>query len=116
MPKLIDADKLQDWIDRTEFAFYGRYREIGDGVVKALGMLEDQLDSGNFDPTPPVQPDIKLGDRVKHTDLKKRGPGIVRLVMGKKAKVYFEKTEIGQPIQGYYRLDKLEVIKDDESK
>lgn len=55
--KLIDEDKLQDWIDRTEFAFYGRYGETGDGVVKALGMLKERLDAGYFDPTPPVQPD-----------------------------------------------------------
>ena len=66
--KLIDADKLQDWIDRTEFAFYGRYGETGEGVVKALGMLKEQLAAGYLSPTPPVQPDIKPGAKLRHKD------------------------------------------------
>jgi hypothetical protein len=100
--KLIDADKLYDWL-------YGNgYHEICEEIRLREG-------AGSFSPTPPVQPDMKRGDKVRHTDLKKRGPGIVTLVMGQKAQVYFEKTEIGQPVQAYYRLDKLEVITDDPS-
>lgn len=107
MPKMIDADKLQDWIDRTEFAFYGRYGETGEGVVKALGMLKEQLDAGHFDPTPPVQPDIpKLWDKVRHKD----HPGEIGEVWEQpRVKARFE----GQA-PDYYRLDELEVITDEQ--
>lgn len=63
---------------------------------------------GAFDPTPPVQPDIKVGDKVRHKLYKSYGDGIVGEISssGKSAWV--------RPWSAYYRLDKLEVIIDDQ--
>lgn len=104
MPKMIDGEKLLEYITTRQ--------RSGDGSEE-LYSLEQLVHSGTFDPTPPVQPTLQRGDKVRHKDFKNRGPGVVMLAMGQKAQVYFEKTEIGQPVKAYYRLDKLEVITDD---
>ena len=93
--RLISATKLLAWMESQ-------------GASYLVPILEGKIKAGEFDPA--VQPDIKPRDKVQHKDLKKRSPGVVLAVYGKRARVYFAKTEIGQSITGYYRLDKLEVI------
>lgn len=101
--KLIDADKLYDWL-------YGNgYHEICEEIRLREG-------AGSFSPTPPVQPDIKPGDKVRHIDFPNRIPGRVNGFSKNKNKadVWFAETEHGYGVRAYYRLDKLEVITDDQ--
>ncbi|WP_339314629.1 hypothetical protein [Paenibacillus sp. FSL M7-0896] len=109
MAKAIDGDKL--------IGLLGYLIEATDSKLEKnlLWSILEDIESGKCDPTPPVQPTLQRGDKVRHKDFKNRGPGVVMLAMGQKAQVYFEKTEIGQPVKAYYRLDKLEVIPDDPS-
>lgn len=58
MPKLIDADKLLEWINDE----YGKrkpnpYNDYTNGQRDMLDILEQRVEDGSFDPTPPVQPD-----------------------------------------------------------
>lgn len=114
--KLIDADKLEkrliELMDNTPGDT--QYKE---GKRDGWNKVYADLLSGAFDPTPPVQPDIKPGDKVRHVDFsdEKRGPGKVLKISqsGKRAEVLFERTEVGYPVRAYYRLDKLEVIQPD---
>ncbi|OMF54698.1 hypothetical protein BK138_16205 [Paenibacillus rhizosphaerae] len=65
---------------------------------------------GLIDPDPIPLPTLKPGDKVRHKDFPHRGEGIVYAIKGNKANVYFAKTEVGQGIRAYYRLDKLELV------
>lgn len=110
MPKQVyDAKKLLEFL-----------RKWGDYSI--ADMIEREGKYGTFDPTPPVQPDIKTGDKVRHKDKEFYGIGIVRELSksGKQALVdwpdydknYFR---FGGPMAAYYRVDKLEVITDDQN-
>lgn len=100
--KLIDSEKLYDWL------YSNGHHEICEEIRLYEG-------AGTFDPTP-VQPDIKPGDKVKHKDYKHYGIGIVDEVAksGLRAHCHFpdydQRRSNWEP-RGYYRLDKLEVIK-----
>jgi hypothetical protein len=105
MPKLIDADKFKQYLTDMKMKYPGP-------VGGALYVVLQQIESGTFDPTP-VQPDTpKPGDKVLHVDYKIRGHGEVKSIAksGERAEVYFQHSEIGEPILAYYRIDKLEVI------
>lgn len=107
--KLIDADKQIEWIkqelDKTPKEWPTSY-ECGRAV--ALKEVMRLLEGDSFSLTPPVQPDTpKLWDKVRHKD----HPGEIGEVWEHpRVKARFEGQE-----PDYYRLDKLEVIKDDPS-
>lgn len=56
MPKLIDADKLMEWLENSSEGdgFWAGSMEQANSSFDALA---DAIDAGTFDPTPPVQPD-----------------------------------------------------------
>ena len=75
MPKLIDAEKLLECLnaemkefDSETSSHYSR------GRYDAYEWVAARMESGTFDHTPPVQPDIKPGDTVRH---KSYGIGLV---------------------------------------
>lgn len=110
-PRLIDADKLYDWL-------YGNgYHEICEEIRLREG-------AGSFSPTPPVQPDTPdPGDKVRHKEhaYKKYGIGVVKEISKSGKQAYVEWPNFDRalcsyaPSPSYYRLDKLEVITDDSS-
>jgi predicted RNA-binding Zn-ribbon protein involved in translation (DUF1610 family) len=61
MPKLIDADKLLEWIE-------GAIKEMPQNMqsdenkakYRTLKLIRNLTNAGTFDPTPPVQPDTFL--------------------------------------------------------
>jgi hypothetical protein len=48
--KLIDADKLIEWVDRRYYSF--------DTKFSLYETIRQHIEAGTFSPTPPVQPDI----------------------------------------------------------
>lgn len=112
--KLIDADKLLKWIDENIDSIQRWNGRVCESIA-------EQIEEGTFDPTPPVQPDIKPGDKVRHKDkaYQPYGIGVVKEISksGKQAYVHwpeYDKKHFkwGPPTPSYYRLDKLEVITD----
>lgn len=70
MGKLIDADKVQSWIDvEFEKKFPGDYYGYADGRQTILDKLEMEINNGTFDPDPIPLPTIKPGDKVTHSNL-----------------------------------------------
>jgi hypothetical protein len=114
--RLIDADKLLEWLEDKSGKSYATtfINSTYNGVIQ-------EVESGTFDPTPtpPVQPDIKPGDRIRHKDHKHFGIGIVDDIAksGLRAFCYFpdyDRRRSHWEPRSYYRLDKLEVITDDQ--
>ncbi|MNW52514.1 hypothetical protein D3C74_300370 [compost metagenome] len=66
-PRLIDADKLLKWIEESPEAegFWGE-GEMTVQATESFDNLDDAIALGKFDPDPPQQPDIQIGDRVQH--------------------------------------------------
>ena len=53
MPRLIDADKMLEWLSKQHIGFTEKFEN----------QLKAKIDVGDFDPVPPV-PEIKPGDMV----------------------------------------------------
>jgi hypothetical protein len=71
-PRLIDADKLLKWMFNREES-----RRQGTGGRSVFYQsLYSSIEDGDFDPDPPQQPDIQIGDRVQHKWID-RGVGTV---------------------------------------
>lgn len=97
--KLIDADKLLEWLDKqTENAFN---QDIN--AQDAYMITKWAAEEGKFDPTP-VQPDIKPGDKVIHKQRLNYGTGTVQ-----KLRV---EVNFGHFVHDF-NIDQLEVIKDE---
>ncbi|MCF2719272.1 hypothetical protein LWE69_19725 [Paenibacillus sp. UKAQ_18] len=62
-PRLIDADKLIKWFVHSPDS--DGFLE-GSSCVNSFNSLTDAISSGLFNPDPPQQPDIQVGDRVQH--------------------------------------------------
>jgi hypothetical protein len=110
--KLIDSEKLISYLTDMKNKYPGP-------VGGALYVVLQQIEYGTFSPTPPVQPDIKPGDKVRHKDNKHFGIGIVDDIAksGLRAFCYFpdyDRSRSNWEPRSYYRLDKLEVITDDQ--
>jgi hypothetical protein len=105
--KLIDADKVLEWC-KKRFEMEMPDARYSDGRRTILELMVGEIQLGNFDPTPPVQPDIKVGDKVRHKQYKSYGEGVVGEISGS------GKSAWVRPWSAYYRLDKLEVITDDQ--
>ncbi|MEK3717932.1 hypothetical protein [Paenibacillus sp. FSL R7-0333] len=105
--KLIDADELLEWIS-------GEFEDFEEEVQR----LTYQINAGTFDPTPPVQPDIKPGDKIRHKGNPHYGIGVVHEIAKSGLRAHcsfpdYDKRVSHWEPRGYYRLDKLEVIKDE---
>lgn len=62
MPRLIDADKLLEWLSTREGEAYVNAAKsyspsFFKGKAEAFKDVLDYVNAGHFDPTPPVQPD-----------------------------------------------------------
>lgn len=115
-PRLIDADKLLEYF-KSQIKADG-FTDDTEAILK-YNEIRGLINSGTFDLTPPVQPDIKRGDRVRHKDHKHYGIGFVDDIAksGKRAFCYFpdyDRRRSHWEPRSYYRLDKLEVITDDQ--
>ncbi|KWX71603.1 hypothetical protein AMQ84_27155 [Paenibacillus riograndensis] len=125
MPKqlrLIDSDKIITEMEERVQALLRDPDPTYDvhPVVNALCNYIDRLKSDRYlpDPTPPVQPDIKPGDEVRHIDHKHYGIGIVEEVAKSGLRAYcnfpnYDQRRLSWEPRAYYRLDKLEVITDE---
>ncbi|TKH42088.1 hypothetical protein C1I60_22595 [Paenibacillus terrae] len=76
-PRLIDADKLLKWIEESPEAegFWGE-GEMTVQATQSFDNLDDAIALGKFDPDSAKQPDIQVGDRVRHKRID-HGVGIV---------------------------------------
>ncbi|MDG0053055.1 hypothetical protein MMB75_05130 [Paenibacillus sp. P2(2022)] len=66
-PRLIDADKLIKWFAHSPDS--DGFLE-GSTCVNSFNSLTDAISSGLFDPDPPQQPDIQVGERNWQEDIK----------------------------------------------
>jgi hypothetical protein len=96
--KLIDADKLLEWLKSMRGNGYWT-DVIFDEVVK-------EVESGTFYPTPPVQPDIKPGDKVRNRIY---GLGEVDMVANRGCRKY-AMVQFAEDYTGMW-AEELEVIK-----
>lgn len=101
--KLIDADKLLEWMEHHEI-----YAIIEYGSV--MRHLKSALEAGTFDPTPPVQPDIKPGDKARNRIY---GLGEVDMVANRGCRKY-AMVQFAEEYTGMW-AEELEVITDDPS-
>jgi hypothetical protein len=103
--KLIDADKL--------IGLLGYLIEATDSKLEKnlLWSILEEIESGKCDPTPPVQPDTKPGDKVYHQKFK--ASGIVDKISksGLRAKVRWHDGTMSS----YVDIKSLEVIPNDPS-
>lgn len=122
MPKMIDADKLLEYL-ATEIKRYQDYEIYIERAI-ALEDMQARIEFGDFD-CKPVQPEIEPGKtRVRHIDKRYApyGIGIVREISKNGERAFVEWPDYnrkyfrvwGPPAPAYYRLDKLEVITDEQ--
>jgi hypothetical protein len=97
MPKLIDADKLLEYLNGNPDGY------ISDVCYEGL---KERIESGTFDPTPPVQPDIKPGDKVRNRIY---GLGEVDMVANRGCRKY-AMVQFAEDYTGMW-AEELEVIK-----
>lgn len=113
MGKLIDADKLLEYINGSPLGY------ANDNFIESL---ELKINIGQFAPDPIPLPALKPGDKVRHKDHEQWGIGkVLELSKSKKsAECRFEYTTTGtlgtfrRFEQAFYRLDKLELVEDKE--
>lgn len=106
MPKMIDSEKLLEHLDILIQVHQDNWM---------LTTLKQKIESGTFSPAPPVQPDIKPGDKVRHKVYKNYGVGICDELSKSKKTMRVHFPALGIWHREFYRLDKLEVIPDDPS-
>ncbi|EHS59427.1 hypothetical protein [Paenibacillus sp. Aloe-11] len=102
--RLIDADKLIKWKDGERSAFYQS--------------LYSSINDGDFDPDPPQQPDIQVGDLVRHKQHSSWHVGKVIAISKKKDKARVEwpsrKGMFADVVDGYCLIDKLQKVEGEE--
>jgi hypothetical protein len=106
--KLIDAGKLQVWIDAEfEKRFPNDVYGYADGRQSILDRLEQKVNEGLFDPDTPPVPTIKPGDKVRHKEREMKN-GMVILVSQNGEYVDVSWTGISSVT---YPITELEVMK-----
>jgi hypothetical protein len=104
--KLIDSEKLLEWMEQHELDAIIEYGSV-------MRHLKSALESGTFDPTPPVQPDIaKPGNKVRHRLNSDWGIGKV-MAADNNALVFFNARKFDDQLTEC-EFSELEVITDDQ--
>lgn len=78
--RLIDAEKLLEWLEREEIKNYWMKDAEGAAKARVLSALSREVIEGTFDPDPIPLPTIKPGDKVRHKANNDRTTGVVRSV------------------------------------
>ncbi|GKS12837.1 hypothetical protein YDYSY3_38370 [Paenibacillus chitinolyticus] len=112
MSRPINPDKLLRWIKGSEEVAGIQNTEFDQGVLFICNELRKAIQSGELEVKPPIGPQFKLGDRVKHKDYQHYGEGTVTKISdtSKRAKVKFNVNLYGWVPEAYYRFDKLILI------
>lgn len=109
----IDKAKLLEWLVRQHKS------ERAEGERERASIywhVKHEIEQGTFDPVPAPVPMLQKGDKVRHTDDKHIGTGVVLDISksGLRARVDFgqikdwdKKRLRWVPFPAYYRLDKL---------